>query len=292
MFAQTTPYSQQLWLQEAAFNPASSGLKTKVDAFAGYSYLKLIGQFYHTTNQAVVGQANFYLPAINSGVGVSFNRDVYSEEAAPFDYDWEGNITSENYRLNYNYQFHFKKERVLSVGTALTVRSYQWSDYSFSWCGVDNYPREGKISQTSIALGAIYATTNWQVGFSLSPTFVFAETKTTAPITLFSEYNLFTAYRFNMGKHATLTPRLYLSWATEDYYMAAPASSLGLIFENHLFLMGVDLAFADYTYVNGTLGITVFRQFNFLYTAGLVLDEYVPETTLRHTFGVRFAMGK
>jgi hypothetical protein len=286
--AQGIAYPQQIWLQESAFNPAASAFFSTYDAYVGFSILPDITDNYgYYASSGYSGQANFYLPKLNSGFGVSYNSRTNEDWQ---NWNWEVTDTLfedfQNLRLNYNYQIEFKNKAVLSLGAAYVAQKRDWKNY-VPPCYRCDVPTTGGIRLTGVSLGAIYGTPKWSAGFSVSPVFAFVNE--TFLYTYFtSEYTMHGSYSFDGGKNTTITPYLYASMTSDYNGFYMPFAVIGLRLEHEWFLFAADFSGQDYGYINGTLGATLWKQFSLIYTGSMVMGY----TAGRHTFGVRYNLKK
>lgn len=295
MVAQGVAYSQQIWLQESTFNPAASGLFSKYDGYAGYSNLPAFTDKFdedgYWAEKAFGGNINFFLPNLNSGFGLSFNKRSNVEwlglgwwlPADTISQDFE------NFRLNYNYQFTLKNEAVLSIGAAFVGQKRNWENRP-EYCYSCDIPTIGSIRLTGVGLGAVYAAPKWSAGFSISPVFAFIN-ETYQYIYYTTEYTVHGSYNFDGGKNTTLTPYVYASMTSDHTGFYLPFATLGFRIEHEWFLFAFDVSGSEYGYVNGTLGVVLWKQLSLIYTGSAVGTES-SSSKGRHTFGLRYALKK
>ncbi len=206
--AQQTSYNANFyWLQLPLINPAASGVQESVDLALGSSF---------STNNSYSSnplffRADFKIAAINSGLGISYFNNNYSDlldesTSEPLSY-------SQTIRINYNYQFSLFTG-TLSLGINGQYKRSSWNFPSFIPPDTPIDPELGEKSgyeeAWGIGFGTQFTKEKWHLGISYSPVF-------TNNTQLYNDYsNLHTffatgAYKFSLLKNWQIEPGVNVS---------------------------------------------------------------------------------
>ncbi len=155
---------QQWWVQKPLLNPAASGLSGKLDAAMGSRLGGFQSQFEGILSYARVDGR---IDGINSGIGFSYfnnNPEYLFAKDSNF-------VMRQRLAFNYNYQFTFSKNSILSLGVVFDIERVAWQ--------IDGHPanpgnpsippQTGTGNDFNLGFGIFYQARFWQAGVSLVP---------------------------------------------------------------------------------------------------------------------------
>lgn len=163
-FGQNFFIPEQWWVQKPLLNPAASGLSGKLDAAMGSRLGGFQSQFEGILSYARVDGR---IDGLNSGIGFSYfnnNPEYLFAKDSNF-------VMRQRLAFNYNYQFTFSENSILSLGIVLDIERVAWQIDGHPANPVNPAipPQASAGNDFNLGFGIFYQSRFWQTGVSLVP---------------------------------------------------------------------------------------------------------------------------
>jgi len=277
--------ANQWWLQRELFNPAASGIDTKLSTAIG-------GRIGGYAEPSVFFGNNYYgridgkLSSINSGIGFSYftqNPEYLLDSVTNY-------LTRQRFALNYNYQFTLANNAVLALGFSADVIHNYWN---LNWLPPDNPndpflpPQNGAGSDVNLGFGVMYQAKNWHIGISMMPSInLIDEVNLSYP---FQVYYLTSAVKAHFNDHFAVEGGLLFAIDEDSYYLFNPNLKLWL---NDAHYLGVAVSRGDFFWESNDLllGLTLWKHWSIHYTYSFLQSDSFRPPSNSHTIGLQFAL--
>ena len=268
--AQENFIPNQWWLQRSLINPAASGIDGKLNAAIG---MRLVGnseEYAYYLGNDYYGRIDGRLSAINSGIGFSYytNNPAFLMDTTA-DY-----LSRQRFALNYNYQFRFENNDVLSIGFTVDVIRNYWN---LSWLPPGNPndptlpPRSGTGNDMNMGFGALYQSQNWHIGLSLVPSINLVDEEN---LSIPTEVIYLTAAGTSpLDDRVAIEGGLLLSTDVNDYYGVYANTKLWL---DKAYYLGLQAGVTNQTTdsFDLLLGLTFWKNLSMHYSYSFQLSDF------------------
>lgn len=278
----------QWWLQLPQLNPAASAVADDLNAAIGS---RLGKNDFNIDGSLLYARVDGRLNAINSGLGFSyFNSNPEALGNRDTNY-----FMQQRFMFNYNYQFTFANQSVLSAGVAFDIIRNSWN---WDWFPPSNSndpalpPRNGMGNDMNLGFGLHYQAKKLYAGLSFMPAFnLVDQANLIAPQ---NEIYAYLGYRPQLSELLDLELGLLFDYTDGEFNASSDISANAKLWLLDMFYGGVGMGHLTNSpnVVDVLVGLEVHHIFSIHYAYIITISDLSLANPNKHAISLQYRIGR